>query len=90
MSDIHTTPAVAATEPTVTEPAAVAAAAPPAETVPTVHEPASETAAPVVEEPKAEAVAPVEESKIETPVAEKAVEPITEGQLAYKGPGLVK
>ena len=35
-----------------------------------------------------EGVAPVEEKKVSP--AEKAVEPITEGQLAYKGPGLIK
>ncbi|KAK3672328.1 hypothetical protein LTR78_007868 [Recurvomyces mirabilis] len=34
------------------------------------------------------ALAPVEEKKVAA--AEKAVEPITEGQLAYKGPGLIK
>lgn len=34
--------------------------------------------------------APVEEKKDEAPAAEKIVEPITEGQLALKGPGLLK
>ncbi|KAK5120956.1 hypothetical protein LTR85_005740 [Meristemomyces frigidus] len=56
-----------------------------------------ESAAPAVDgaanersEPAAAAVS-VEESKVETtPSAEKTIEPITEGQLAYKGPGLIK
>lgn len=35
--------------------------------------------------------APTETAPVLTePVAEKVIEPITEGQLAYKGPGLVK
>ena len=38
--------------------------------------------------------APLEESKLDnavaTPAAEKTIEPITEGQLGYKGPGLIK
>ncbi|KAI7053962.1 hypothetical protein KC327_g18569 [Hortaea werneckii] len=46
------------------------------------------------EEAKEDAAAPVEEKKTEEKTEEKTedkpVEPITEGQLAYKGPGLLK
>lgn len=56
----------------------------------------TEHAAPVVDgavdqTPEPAAAAPVEESKDEaTPAAEKTIEPISEGQLTYKGPGLLK
>ena len=41
-----------------------------------------------VDAPKDDA-APVEEKKDDAPV-EKVIEPISEGQLTYKGPGLLK
>jgi len=36
------------------------------------------------------AVAPVDDVKAEESPAEKTIEPITEGQLGYKGPGILK
>ncbi|KAK6395275.1 hypothetical protein LTR65_000745 [Meristemomyces frigidus] len=55
--------------------------------------PTEHAAAPVVDGALGEPAAalPVEESKLEdTSAAEKTIEPISEGQLAYKGPGLLK
>ena len=53
----------------------------------------STQAAPTTQTTPADA-APLEESKLDnavaTPAAEKTIEPITEGLLGYKGPGLLK
>ena len=64
---------------------------------PTTHEPAvSEQTPAAIDAVKSEtngesaAAAPAEEKKDEPIQAEKTIEPITEGQLAYKGPGLLK
>nr|POE47720.1 hypothetical protein CFP56_01051 [Quercus suber] len=89
-------PVATTTEATAVEPLA------PTTDVTTVAEsavPAAETAKPVVDgtsnevaaaAPVAEAAATEEPAAGTTTAAEKVVEPITEGQLAYKGPGLVK
>ncbi|KAH9827121.1 mediator of DNA damage checkpoint protein 1-like, partial [Teratosphaeria destructans] len=96
MSDVNNTAATAAT----TEPSTTTTAAPVlSEQVPPVAEsaaapaeaPKTETAAPAAaatttEAPAATATAPEEKKTTE----EKVVEPISEGLLAYKGPGLVK
>lgn len=91
MSDVHTTAAPAVTEPVVESAAPVVvtdATAPVEEPIVSGEAPKTEVAEPIAEESKTEA-APVEEAKTET-AAETPIEPITEGQLAYKGPGLVK
>lgn len=41
-------------------------------------------------EPQETTALPTEEKVEATPVAEKTIEPVTEGQLTYKGPGLIK
>lgn len=86
---VATTAETAAIEPLAptTETAAVTEAAPVTDTPApavngTVEEPEA-VAAPVVEPVKAE------ESTPAATTADKVVEPVTEGQLAYKGPGLV-
>ncbi|KAF2171401.1 hypothetical protein M409DRAFT_50847 [Zasmidium cellare ATCC 36951] len=91
MSDVHNTTAAPVVAETVVEPAAPVAvtdaSAPVEEPKVDAEAPKTEATEPAVEEAKTEA-APAEEAKPET--AEKPIEPITEGQLAYKGPGLVK
>ncbi|WPG99631.1 Hypothetical protein R9X50_00244900 [Acrodontium crateriforme] len=89
MSDIHAT-AVPAVEPT--EP--VVASAVPVVSEPVVAaEPVTDASKPAVEESSTDvpaAVAPAEEEKKTDATVEKVIEPVSEGQLAYKGPGLVK
>jgi hypothetical protein len=99
MSAIHDTttaqPAEAVVERVMTNPTPTPVVAPAQETLPTTTEahpataissdlPTEETvAAPLITEEKAEEAAlPVTEAKI--------AEPITEGQLGYKAPGLLK
>lgn len=87
-----TAPAAEATAP-VTYPAGAVPVEAPATTEPQVDAEAPKTEAEPVAAAATEAT-PAEEAKADTPAAaaaaEKAVEPITQGQLAYKGPGLVK
>lgn len=81
-----TTTPVPVTEASHAAPVATATDAAPVVTEPVVGEqlPNADAGVP------AETVAgPVEETNAE-PIAEKAVEPITEGQLGYKGPGVLK
>ncbi|GAB1728696.1 hypothetical protein NU195Hw_g5091t1 [Hortaea werneckii] len=96
-----TQPAVEATEPTATNTAATptepetftSAPETPAQAEEAAKEAKPETEAPKEEskeEAKEDAAAPAEEKKTEEKTEEKPVEPITEGQLAYKGPGLLK
>ncbi|KAI6816422.1 hypothetical protein KC332_g17207 [Hortaea werneckii] len=99
-----TQPAVEATEPTTTTTTNTAATPTEPETftsapeTPAQAEEAAKEAKPETEAPKEEskeeakedAAAPAEEKKTEEKTEEKPVEPITEGQLAYKGPGLLK
>ncbi|KAF2771641.1 hypothetical protein EJ03DRAFT_334593 [Teratosphaeria nubilosa] len=94
MSDANNTAATAAT----TEPSTTTAAPELSEQVP----PITESVAAPVEAPKTESAPAAAETTTETPAAatttaeekkmaeEKVVEPISEGLLAYKGPGLVK
>ncbi|KAI6828530.1 hypothetical protein KC342_g9456, partial [Hortaea werneckii] len=96
-----TQPTVEATEPTATNTAATptepetftSAPETPAQAEEAAKEAKPETEAPKEEskeEAKEDAAAPVEEKKTEEKTEDKPVEPITEGQLAYKGPGLLK
>ncbi|KAI7100221.1 hypothetical protein KC316_g21042, partial [Hortaea werneckii] len=100
-----TQPTVEATEPTATNTAATptepetftSATETPGQVDEAAKEAKPETEAPKEEskeeskeETKEEAAAPAEEKKTEDKTEEKPVEPITEGQLAYKGPGLLK
>lgn len=104
MSEVQNTPATATAEasepvvaaPAATEPQAEAAPAAAAESAAPAAEEAKPEAAEGAAEPSAAAAAVTEqeEKKDEaTPAAvaeKKPVEPITEGLLGYKGPGLVK
>ncbi|KAI7287503.1 hypothetical protein KC345_g573 [Hortaea werneckii] len=96
-----TQPAVEATEPTATNTAATptepetftSAPETPAQADEAAKEAKPETEAPKEEskeEAKEDPAAPAEEKKTDEKTEEKPVEPITEGQLAYKGPGLLK
>ncbi|KAI7240320.1 hypothetical protein KC330_g1277 [Hortaea werneckii] len=96
-----TQPTVEATEPTATNTAATptepetftSAPETPGQADEAAKEAKPETEAPKEEskeETKEEPAAPAEEKKTEDKTEEKPVEPITEGQLAYKGPGLLK
>ena len=93
MSDVHNTTAAPVVAETVVEPAAPVAVtdatAPVEEPKVDAEAPKTEVAEPVVAEESKTEAAPAEEAKAET-AAEKPIEPITEGVLAYKGPGLVK
>lgn len=91
MSEVQNTPAaVAPVETTTTSAAAPIDAPAVAERV--INEPVVDTEASKTETAAADStVAPTDAAVVaeEPVVAEKIVEPITEGQLAYKGPGLV-
>ena len=53
--------------------------------------PAASEAKPLESTPATEEAAPVtEEKKEDAAPAEKVIEPISQGQLGYKGPGLLK
>jgi hypothetical protein len=101
MSDIQNTtaqPAEASTEPVATsttaqpEAPATSATAPVTESKPEVNGvPATEeAAAPITEDKKDEAAPLAAAAAVEEKPAEKTIEPITEGQLSVKGPGLIK
>lgn len=86
MSDVQQPTTAPATETLVTDPATATSIT---KDAPLATEPVVSSEAPKTEAETAAVTdaAPVEAS---TETAEKAVEPITEGQLAYKGPGLLK
>lgn len=94
MSDVHdTTKPVEATEPTTALPQMEAAP----EEVPKSDALATEEHQPevngVTEEAKDAAAVPAEAKTADEAApaaAEKTIEPVTEGQLGYKGPGLLK
>lgn len=92
MAEVQTTPT--ATEAVVTEPKVTQHASVIPENLPSHDDTNGIEALPAMTEPSADdqlkSEAAAAESKETPPVAEKIVEPITEGQLSYKGPGLLK
>ena len=92
MSDVPNT--TAAAESPVSEPIVTQKTEPIEETVksePSADAPATESAKPEETATGAkDESAPAEEKKDEAAVAEKPVEPISEGQLAVKAPGFIK
>lgn len=100
MSDVHNTPAAAAPLEHAVEPTSTTAA-PGTQEIPAVAESTPATAPTTTTDgvnPEESLAAPVTDKVEETPAAApveelkeaKAVEPVSEGQLGYKAPGLLK
>lgn len=88
MSTVQDTPAAMPAATTTTEPAATTTPAVVAPEAPVESKADGEAPVASPETSAEQTAAAVDEVKNEP--TEKAVEPIAEGQLAYKGPGLVK
>lgn len=86
MSDVQPHTTTPATESLVTDPATATSIT---KDAPLATEPVADSEV-LKTEPETAALTDAAPGEASTETAEKAVEPITEGQLAYKGPGLLK